>query len=164
MVRLTADPLSIDAAFRAVVRPECGGTALFVGTTRSPSEGRVVDELEYEAFEEAAVPAMRRVALAAARRHGLGAVYLAHRVGIVPESEPSVVVAAAAPHRAEAFAGCRELIDELKRTVPIWKKERWVDGARWVGVPEALQQPGSPVVRGAMVEPPGPPQTEASRG
>jgi molybdopterin synthase catalytic subunit len=141
-VRLTEEPLSLDAAFAAVVDPRCGGTALFVGTTRSPSEGRVVDELEYEAFEEAAVPAMRQVALAAARRHGLGAVYLAHRVGIVPESEPSVVVAAAAPHRAEAFAGCRELIDELKATVPIWKKERWAGGGEWVGTPVVEEEAG----------------------
>ncbi|HEV3498141.1 MAG TPA: molybdenum cofactor biosynthesis protein MoaE, partial [Actinomycetes bacterium] len=69
--------------------------------------------------------------------HRLGAVYLAHRVGVVPEAEPSVVVAASAPHRAEAFAGCRELIDELKATVPIWKKELWAGGGKWVGVPDA---------------------------
>ena len=135
-VLLTAEPLSVEAAFDAVRRSDCGGTALFVGTTRSPSEGRVVDVLEYEAYEAVAGPAMRALAEAALARHGLGAVYLAHRVGIVPEAEPSVVVAAAAPHRVEAFAGARELIDELKRTVPIWKKERWAGGGRWVGVPE----------------------------
>lgn len=136
-VLLTAEPLSLDAAFQAVVRPGCGGTALFVGTTRSPSEGRVVETLEYEAFEEAAVAAMERVARAAVERHGLGAAYLAHRLGVVPVGEPSVIVAASAPHRPAAFAGCRELIDELKRTVPIWKKERWAaGGARWVGLPE----------------------------
>ncbi len=136
-VLLTGAPLSLDAAFRSVLLPGCGGTALFVGTTRSPSEGRVVDELEYEAYEELARSALERVARAAAERHGLGAAYLAHRVGVVPPAAPSVIVAASAPHRAEAFAGCRELIDELKRTAPIWKRERWADGARWVGVPEA---------------------------
>jgi molybdopterin synthase catalytic subunit len=134
---LTAEPLSLDAAFRAVVSPACGGTALFVGTTRSPDQGREVEELEYEAYHELAGPAMERVGRAAAARHGLGAVYLAHRVGVVGDAEPSVIVAAAAPHRQEAFAGCRELIDELKRTVPIWKKERWRGGGRWVGLPEA---------------------------
>ena len=136
-VLLTGTALSLDAAFRSVLLPGCGGIALFVGTTRSPNGGRVVDELEYEAYEEAAVPAFEQVARQAAARHGLGAVYLAHRVGVVPQAEPSVIVAASAPHRAEAFAGCRELIDEVKRTVPIWKKERWADGGRWVGVPEA---------------------------
>jgi molybdopterin synthase catalytic subunit len=133
-VLLTPEPLSLDAAFRAVLRPDCGGTALFVGTTRSPNQGRQVDELEYEAYEEAARPELERVGAQAADRHGLGAVYLAHRVGVVPAAEPSVIVAASAPHRAEAFAGCRELIDELKRTAPIWKKERWEGGGRWVGL------------------------------
>jgi molybdopterin synthase catalytic subunit len=136
-VLLTGAPLSLDAAFRSVLLPGCGGTALFVGTTRSPSAGRVVDELEYEAYEELARPALERVARAAAERHGLGAAYLAHRVGVVPPAEPSVIVAASAPHRAEAFAGCRELIDELKRTVPIWKRERWAGGGRWVGAPDS---------------------------
>jgi molybdopterin synthase catalytic subunit len=135
-VLLTGEPLSLDAAFRAVLRPDCGGTALFVGTTRSPNQGREVDELEYEAYAEAATPELERIGREAAARHGLGAVYLAHRVGVVPAAEPSVIVAASAPHRAEAFAGCRELIDELKRTAPIWKKERWAGGGRWVGVPE----------------------------
>jgi molybdopterin synthase catalytic subunit len=133
-VLLTPEPLSLDAAFRAVLRPDCGGTALFVGTTRSPNQGRQVDELQYEAYEEVVRPELERVGAQAADRHGLGAVYLAHRVGVVPAAEPSVIVAASAPHRAEAFAGCRELIDELKRTAPIWKKERWEGGGRWVGL------------------------------
>jgi molybdopterin synthase catalytic subunit len=136
-VLLTSEPLSLDAAFRAVLDPACGGTAMFVGTTRSPNEGREVDELEYEAYAEAARPELERIGREAAGRHGLGAVYLAHRVGVVPAAEPSVIVAASAPHRAEAFAGCRELIDELKATVPIWKKERWEGGGEWVGVPDA---------------------------
>jgi molybdopterin synthase catalytic subunit len=135
-VLLSEEPLSLDAAFRAVLRPDCGGTALFVGTTRSPNQGREVDELQYEAYAEVARPELERVGREAAARHGLGAVYLAHRVGVVPAAEPSVIVAASAPHRAEAFTGCRELIDELKRTAPIWKKERWAGGGRWVGAPE----------------------------
>jgi len=136
-VLLSEAPLSMDAAFRAVLDPACGGTALFVGTTRSPNQGREVDELQYEAYAELARPEMERVARKAAASHGLGAVYLAHRVGLVGAAEPSVIVAASAPHRAEAFAACRELIDELKATVPIWKKERWAGGGEWVGVPGA---------------------------
>src|SRR6266542_4182342 len=95
-VLLTGGALSLDAAFAAVVSPACGGTALFVGTTRSPNQGREVEELEYEAYQELARPALERVARAAAARHGLGAVYLAHRVGAVPRAEPSVIVAGAA--------------------------------------------------------------------
>jgi molybdopterin synthase catalytic subunit len=139
-VLLTDELLSLDTAFRAVSRPECGGTALFVGTTRSPSQGHVVEQLEYEAYDELAVRELERVARAALLRHGLGAVYVAHRTGVVPIGEPSVIVAAAASHRAEAFSGCRELIDELKRTVPIWKKERWAGGGRWIGIPDELQE------------------------
>src|SRR6266511_2351006 len=115
-VALTDSALSLDAAFRAVCLPECGGTALFVGTTRDHSEGQRVETLEYEAYEELATRELEQVARAA--------------------GEPSVIVAASAGHRAEAFAGCRELIDELKRQVPIWKKERWAGGGRWVGSPE----------------------------
>ena len=139
-VTLTGDALSLDAAFRAVSLPECGGTAMFVGTTRNHSEGHHVEVLEYEAYEELARKELERVALAAVERHGLGAAYLAHRLGIVPVGEASVIVAASAAHRAEAFAGCRELIDELKRMVPIWKKERWAGGGRWVGAPEEFEE------------------------
>lgn len=135
-ILLTGERLSVDDAFRAVCRRECGGTALFVGTTRSPSEGRDVAELSYEAYEDLARRELARVAEAALTRHGLGAVYVAHRLGAVPPGEPSVVVAAAAPHRPAAFDGARELIDELKRQVPIWKRERWADGSRWIGVPD----------------------------
>jgi molybdopterin synthase catalytic subunit len=138
-VVLSGEPLSVAAAFDAVVLPSCGGTALFVGTTRTPSQGREVDTLEYEAYEEVAPAAMRELAEAAMARHGLGAVYVAHRTGEVGPAEPSVVVAAAAPHRDAAFAGARELIDELKRTVPIWKRERWAGGDRWVGLPEEVE-------------------------
>jgi molybdopterin synthase catalytic subunit len=139
-VLLTDEPLSLDAAFRAVLDPACGGTALFVGTTRSPNQGRQVDELQYEAYAELARPELERVGREAAARHGLGAVYLAHRIGVVGTAEPSVIVAASAAHRAEAFAGCRELIDQLKATVPIWKKERWAGGGHWVGLPVKQQQ------------------------
>jgi molybdopterin synthase catalytic subunit len=139
-VALTDAALSLDVAFQAVCLPECGGTALFVGTTRNHSEGRHVELLEYEAYEELARQELERVALLAVERHGLGAAYLGHRLGVVPVGEASVIVAASAAHRAEAFAGCRELIDELKRIVPIWKKERWAGGDRWVGVPEEIQE------------------------
>jgi molybdopterin synthase catalytic subunit len=138
-VLLTSEPLSVAAAYDAVVRPGCGATALFAGTTRSPSGGRAVDVLEYEAYEEVAYPAMLDLAEKAVAGHGLGAVYLAHRTGTVAPAEASVIVAVAAPHRDAAFSAARELIDQLKLTVPIWKRERWDGGERWVGLPEEAQ-------------------------
>ena len=129
-VLLTSEPLSLDAAFRAVLDPACGGTALFVGTTRSPNEGREVTELEYEAYAELAEPEMERVARKAAATNGLGAVYLAHRTGVVAAGEPSVIVAASAPHRAEAFNAARALIDRVKAEAPIWKVEVGESGER----------------------------------
>ena len=138
-VLLTSEPLSVAAAYDAVVRPGCGATTLFAGTTRSPSGGRVVEALDYEAYDEVAYPAMLALAEKAVATHGLGAVYLAHRTGTVAPAEASVLVAAAAPHRDAAFSAARELIDQLKRTVPIWKRERWDGGERWVGLPEEAE-------------------------
>ncbi|HEX8123238.1 MAG TPA: molybdenum cofactor biosynthesis protein MoaE [Solirubrobacteraceae bacterium] len=103
-----------------------GAVVVFSGVTRE------VPELEYEAYEEMALERMRAIAEAAVERHGLCAAAVEHRVGTVPLSEPSVVVAASAPHRGEAFAGAREIIDELKANAPIWKREEgeWVEGSR----------------------------------
>ena len=97
----------------------------FLGVTRE------VPALEYEAYAEMAVAKIREIAAAAATRHGLCAVAVEHRIGTVPLSEPSVVIAVSAPHRAEAFAGAREIIDTLKAEVPIWKQEEgeWAKGA-----------------------------------
>ncbi len=92
---------------------------------------REVPALEYEAYAEMALSKLRSVALSAVARHGLCRAAVAHRVGTVPLSEASVVIGVSAPHRAEAFAGAREIIDELKAQAPIWKREagEWVQGA-----------------------------------
>ncbi|HEX8082841.1 MAG TPA: molybdenum cofactor biosynthesis protein MoaE [Solirubrobacteraceae bacterium] len=119
---------SIDgAAVSALVRdPRAGAVVTFSGVTRE------VPHLDYEAYEEMALERMRAIASAAVERHGLCAAAVEHRVGRVPLSEPSVFVAASAPHREEAFAGAREIIDELKANAPIWKREEgeWVEGAK----------------------------------
>ena len=96
----------------------------FLGVTRE------VPELQYEAYAEMAEPQMADIVRAAIERHGLCAAAAEHRVGTVPLSEPSVAIAVSAPHRDAAFAGAREIIDELKARVPIWKKEEgeWVPG------------------------------------
>jgi molybdopterin synthase catalytic subunit len=128
-VALREQPLSLDEIVARVRDPRAGAVVTFQGVTRE------VDHLDYEAYAEMALQAMHEIAQAAADRHGLCAVAVEHRVGTVPLSEPSVVVAVSAPHRGEAFAGGREIIDALKARAPIWKKEveggeeRWVDGA-----------------------------------
>ena len=121
---VTADPLS-PAELEARVRdPRAGAVVTFQGVTRE------VAALDYEAYAEMAQKSLARIAAEALERHGLCAAAVEHRVGEVPLSEPSVVVVVSAPHREEAFAGAREIIDRVKAQAPIWKKEdgRWVDG------------------------------------
>ena len=120
-VRVTEEPLDVAALSAAVRDPRAGAVVVFEGVTRD------VPELDYEAYAEMALEKLRAIGEAEAERHGLCAVALEHRVGTVPLSEPSVVVAASAPHRGEAFAGARALIDRVKAEAPIWKVE--VDGA-----------------------------------
>ena len=125
--RVTSQPLSPDAVSAVVRDPRAGAVVTFQGVTRE------VHHLDYEAYEAMAVEAMRTILRAAVERHGLCAAAAEHRVGTVPLGEPSVVVAVSAPHRGEAFAGAREIIDELKARAPIWKREVEASGeARWV--------------------------------
>jgi molybdopterin converting factor subunit 1 len=123
-VRVTAEPLDLTALADAVRDPRAGAVVLFEGVTRE------VPELDYEAYVEMAEERMRRIAEEEAARHGLCGVAIEHRLGTVPLSEPSVIVAASAPHRAEAFEGGRALIDRLKAEAPIWKREITEAGAR----------------------------------
>jgi MoaE-MoaD fusion protein len=120
-VRVTEEPLDVAAVSAAVRDPRAGAVVVFEGVTRD------VGELDYEAYAEMALEKLRAIGEQEAARHGLCAVALEHRVGTVPLSEPSVLVAASAPHRGEAFAGARALIDRVKAEAPIWKVE--VDGA-----------------------------------
>ncbi len=125
-VRLTEEPLDLDALAMRVRDARAGAVVTFTGVTRE------VDHLDYEAYEAMALERMRAIVDAAAQRHGLCAAAAEHRVGRVDLSEPSVAVAVSAAHREEAFAGAREIIDELKATAPIWKREEgeWVPGAK----------------------------------
>jgi molybdopterin converting factor subunit 1 len=120
-VRVTGDPLDLASSAAAVRDPRAGAVVLFEGVTRA------VPELDYEAYAEMAVKRIEAIAREEAERHGLCAVAIEHRTGTVPLSEPSVIVACSAPHRGEAFAGGRSLIDRVKAEAPIWKVE--VDGA-----------------------------------
>lgn len=127
-VAIRDEPLSLDALVERVRDPRAGAVVTFSGVTRE------VDELVYEAYGEMALEQMAAIVADAIARHGLCAAAAEHRVGRVPLSEPSVLVAVSAPHRPEAFVGAREIIDRIKAAAPIWKQEvedgaaSWVDG------------------------------------
>jgi molybdopterin synthase catalytic subunit len=122
---------------RAVRDPRAGAIVVFLGTTRVHNEGRRVVRLEYEAFAGMAEREMRVLVDQAHRRWRLRRVAMAHRTGVVPVGQVSVGVAVSSGHRAEAFAACRWLIDRLKRTVPIWKREHFRGGRVWIGTTPA---------------------------
>ena len=123
-VRVTGEPLLIEPLIARVTDPRAGAVVSFLGMTRE------VTELHYEAYAEMAEREIAGIVRRAVERHGLCAAAAEHRVGVVALSEPSVAVAASAPHRDSAFAGAREIIDEIKARAPIWKKEEgeWVPG------------------------------------
>lgn len=131
--RLSAEPLSVERVHAEVASDDAGAIATFVGTTRARSRGRDVIRLEYEAYEEMAEAEMGRIASELKARHDVLDVAIHHRVGPVEIGETSVVIAVSAPHRAAAFDACRDAIDTLKQTVPLWKKELYVGGEEWIG-------------------------------
>ena len=131
--RISAEPLDLAAVVAEAASDEAGAIATFGGTVRASSRGRDVDHLEYEAFEEMAEPMLERLAAELTAKHGLSAVAIHHRVGRVDIGEASVVIAVSAPHRASALDACREAIDTLKTTIPLWKKEVYLGGEEWIG-------------------------------
>ena len=130
---ITAEPLDVARVIAEVERDDSGGIASFIGTVRRSSRGRDVQYLDYEAFEEMAEPMLVRLGAELSEKHDLGAIAIHHRVGRVEIGEPSVVIAVSAPHRAAALDACREAIDTLKETIPLWKKEVYVGGEEWIG-------------------------------
>ena len=132
--RLSAEPAVGRGRGRGGARRRGGAIATFIGTTRAHSRGRDVLYLDYEAYEGMAGAGDGRSRRRARRaRHELCKVAIHHRVGRVEIGETSVVIAVSAPHRAAALAACREAIDELKVSVPLWKKEAYVGGEEWIG-------------------------------
>lgn len=130
---VTAAPLSLDAVVAEVADERSGAIATFTGTVRSVSRGREVERLEYEAYTEMAESVMAGIATVLKARYDLHDVAIHHRVGNVGIGEASVVIAVAAPHRADALAACKDAIDALKETVPLWKKEVYEGGEEWLG-------------------------------
>ncbi|MFF3768315.1 molybdenum cofactor biosynthesis protein MoaE [Streptomyces sp. NPDC001922] len=134
LVEIRETPLSVDEVFAAVGDDSAGGTALFVGTVRDHDGGADVSALGYSCHPTAEAE-MRRLAERVAADFPVRALAAVHRVGDLSVGDLAVVVAVSCPHRQEAFAACRRLIDDLKREVPIWKHQEFADGtADWVGV------------------------------
>ncbi len=132
-VRITEEVLSLEAAVNEVADDRAGGIATFTGTVRRQSRGRDVTHLEYEAYAEMAEDVMVKLAADLQERHELCGIAIHHRVGRLEIGEASVVIAVSAPHRQAALTACREAIDTLKETVPLWKKEVYEGGEEWIG-------------------------------
>jgi molybdopterin converting factor subunit 1 len=130
---VTERPLSVETAVREVSDERAGAVATFIGTVRSESRGRSVRHLEYEAYDEMAQSVMAGLATVLKARYAVHDVAIHHRVGRVEIGEASVVIAVSAAHRADALAACKDAIDALKETVPLWKKEVYEGGEEWLG-------------------------------
>lgn len=130
--KLTVDPIDIGDVARRVVRPECGATVTLDGYAREWTSGRRTLYLVYEAYEPMALQEMQRLGREAHDRFDIAYIGIVHRTGRLDIGETSVVISVGAPHRKAAFEACEWAIRELKRTVPIWKKEVFEDGEVWV--------------------------------
>ena len=133
MTYLTRTPLSLDQLVAQVSSPACGGTCVFLGTVRNGPEENGVKAIEYSAYEEMVEAEFGRLVADAAKRWPDAQIAVRHRLGTIPAGEASIGIAAAAPHRAQAFEACRFVIEEVKRRIPVWKKELHLDGSEiWV--------------------------------
>ena len=132
LIQLTREPLRRDALIAAVSHPSIGGIVVFEGVVRDHARGKQIRYLEYDIYPEMAEQQIRIIVAEAQRRWGIEHVAVAHRFGRLEIGEASVIIMVASPHRAEAFEACRYIIDTLKTTVPIWKKEVATDGEEWV--------------------------------
>ncbi len=160
---ITTEPIDVAAVLDAVGRPEDGAVLLFLGTVRNQNEGRRVSGVRYDAYVSMAERVLREIAGEAAERSGSDRVAVVHRIGELTIGEASVAIAVSSPHRAEAYEASRYVIEEVKRRLPVWKEERYVDGdARWLDgqvppVPEDRTSPdgaakSAPVGGGGGVE------------
>lgn len=132
-IDLQHEKLDAEAVVRFLQTPRAGGIDIFLGTTRQWTDGQETIHLAYEGYPSMALKEMQRLADEACERWPVEKVCLLHRLGVVEVSEASVIIGVATPHRVDAFAACRFLIDTLKKQVPIWKREVFADGStEWV--------------------------------
>ncbi len=133
VIALQTQPIDYQALTEQVRTPSCGGVALFLGTVRELTEGRITQALDYEAYPGLAEKKLMEIEHEVRQRWPVGEVALVHRLGHLELGEISVAVAVSCAHRAQAFEACRYAIDRIKQIVPIWKKENWADGTtQWV--------------------------------
>jgi molybdopterin synthase catalytic subunit len=131
-IKISTEPLNIQACIDAVMSPESGGIDVFIGTVRNATKGKQVVRLEFEAYEKMAVSELNKIAEDVIKRWPVHKIVIHHRTSVLEVGEVPVVIAVSAAHRAAAFDACRYTIDTLKQTVPIWKKEVFEDGEVWV--------------------------------
>lgn len=132
MIEITYQPLDPESITNQVRKDTNGAVVTFLGTTRDNFEGKRVLKLEYEAYEEMALKKLEEVRQEVRAEFGIDDVAISHRIGPVDIGQISLVVAVASPHRKEAFLACHKVVDRVKEIVPIWKKEVYEDGSRWV--------------------------------
>jgi len=142
MFRVTRKPIDLQEPVDFVTDPEAGAIATFIGTTRNNNEGRRVIGLDYEAYPEMAEKELARIGEEAKKRWAIQRMAIVHRIGPVPIREPSVIIAVSAAHRHDAFEACRFAIEEIKKSVPIWKKELYEGGEIWIGTQSGQPLPG----------------------
>ena len=133
MSYLTDAPIDTVALVRGVMRPSDGAYVLFDGVVRNHHEGHAVESILYEAYRPMAEKEIDKIVTITSDQYPDVAIAVLHRLGNLRVGESSIAIVCASPHRAESFAACRMLIDRIKKTVPIWKKERGPDGEEWVG-------------------------------
>ena len=132
MIKLDHNPLNIQEAIDRVSAPGVGGIDVFIGTVRDATDGKKVVALEFEAYEKMAISELQKIIDEAGARWNIHKISIIHALGRREPGELAVVIAVSAAHRDMAFAACRYVIDSLKKTVPIWKKEIFEDGEIWV--------------------------------
>ena len=132
LIIITREQLDRNALVAAISDPGVGGIVVFEGVVRDNARGKQIRYLEYDVYPEMAIQQIRAIIAETEKRWGVERVAVAHRVGRLEIGEASVIVVVATPHRAEAFDACRYIIDTLKTTVPIWKKEVATTGEEWV--------------------------------
>lgn len=142
MFRVTREPIGLRELVTYVTDPSAGAIATFIGTTRNNNEGRKVIALDYEAYPEMAEKELARIGAEAKKKWKIERMAIVHRIGPVQITEPSVVIAVSAAHRDDAFQACRFAIEEIKKNVPIWKKEVFEGGEVWIGTQSGQPLPG----------------------
>ena len=131
-IKISSETLNLQACIEWVILPESGGIDVFIGTVRNATKGKAVLRLEFEAYEKMALVEMEKIAAQAIQKWPVQKLLIHHRTGILSVGEVPVIIAVSAAHRDAAFEACRYVIDTLKQTVPIWKKEIFEDGEVWV--------------------------------